>query len=235
MRGRNNRKGPNPLSRSYESNGGDVKIRGTALHIAEKYVQLARDAQSSGDRVASENYLQHAEHYYRVVAAAQAQMPQPQPVFRTDVDGDDEDERAEGNGFAGGQGYQAGGNPYQGEQPNFAGGDQPYFNGNGNMPAQGEDDTPRQGGQTDYPQQNRFDNRGGQEFRNNENRADFRQENRGGDQGGGQQHYRDRGEFRGRRRRPFRERYQDQGGPRNESAADSGQGSGTPDTPSGEE
>ena len=49
----NNRKGPNPLTRSYESNGPDVKIRGTALHIAEKYVQLARDAQASGDRVAN--------------------------------------------------------------------------------------------------------------------------------------------------------------------------------------
>ncbi len=50
MRGRN-LKGPNPLARTYESNGPDVKVRGTALHIAAKYVQLARDAQSSGDRV----------------------------------------------------------------------------------------------------------------------------------------------------------------------------------------
>ena len=63
MRGRNNRKGPNPLTRSYESNGPDVKIRGTAHHIAEKYLQLARDAQSSGDPVMAESYLQHAEHY----------------------------------------------------------------------------------------------------------------------------------------------------------------------------
>ena len=77
VRGRN-RKGPNPLSRSHESNGPDVKIRGTALHIAEKYVQLARDAQSSGDRVIAENYLQHAEHYFRIVAAAQSQSPQNQ-------------------------------------------------------------------------------------------------------------------------------------------------------------
>lgn len=70
MRGRNRGgKGPNPLTRTYESNGGDVKIRGTALHVAEKYVQLARDAQASGDRVASENYLQHAEHYYRIINA----------------------------------------------------------------------------------------------------------------------------------------------------------------------
>ena len=42
------RRGPNPLTRSYESNGPDVKVRGTPQHIAEKYVQLARDAHSSG-------------------------------------------------------------------------------------------------------------------------------------------------------------------------------------------
>lgn len=76
VRGRMNRKGPNPLTRSYESNGPDVKIRGTAQHIAEKYTQLARDAQVAGDPVACENYLQHAEHYFRIIAAAQAQMQQ---------------------------------------------------------------------------------------------------------------------------------------------------------------
>jgi hypothetical protein len=70
----NNRKGQNPLSRSYDSSGPDVKIRGTAQHIAEKYMNLARDSQSSGDRVMAENYLQHAEHYNRIIAAAQAQM-----------------------------------------------------------------------------------------------------------------------------------------------------------------
>jgi hypothetical protein len=74
MRGRN-RRGPNPLTRSYESNGPDVKVRGTAQHIAEKYTQLARDAHLSGDPVAAESYLQHAEHYYRLIAAAvQAQQ-----------------------------------------------------------------------------------------------------------------------------------------------------------------
>ena len=72
MRGRNNnRKGPNPLSRNFESNGPDVKIRGTAHHIGEKYLQLARDAQSGGDPVMAESYLQHAEHYFRLIAAAQ--------------------------------------------------------------------------------------------------------------------------------------------------------------------
>ncbi len=78
MRGRNNRKGPNPLTRSYESTGPDVKIRGTAQHVAEKYLQLARDAQSSGDTVVAENYLQHAEHYFRIIAAAQVAQQQAQ-------------------------------------------------------------------------------------------------------------------------------------------------------------
>lgn len=99
LRGRNNRKGPNPLTRAYESNGPDVKVRGTAQHIAEKYLQLARDAQSSGDPVMAESYLQHAEHYYRLIAAAHAaqqaqlgqQMGQPRPPADTDFDEDDDD------------------------------------------------------------------------------------------------------------------------------------------------
>ncbi|MCP4320229.1 MAG: DUF4167 domain-containing protein [Hyphomicrobiales bacterium] len=78
-RGRNNnnnngRKNGNPLSRSYDSTGPDVKIRGTAQHIADKYGAMARDALSSGDTVMAENYLQHAEHYNRIIASAQAQM-----------------------------------------------------------------------------------------------------------------------------------------------------------------
>ena len=67
------RKPQNPMSRNFESNGPDVKIRGNAAHIAEKYTTLARDCLSNGDRVIAENYLQHAEHYNRIVAAAQLQ------------------------------------------------------------------------------------------------------------------------------------------------------------------
>jgi hypothetical protein len=91
MRGRSNnnnnnnnnphRKSQNPLTRVYESNGPDVKIRGTASHIAEKYIQLARDAQSSGDPVAAENYYQHAEHYFRLIAVAQEQFRQQNPYY----------------------------------------------------------------------------------------------------------------------------------------------------------
>src|SRR6185437_213634 len=72
----------NPLSRMYESNGPEVKIRGSASHVAEKYLQLARDAQSSGDPVAAENFYQHAEHYFRLIAAAQEQFRQNNPYYQ---------------------------------------------------------------------------------------------------------------------------------------------------------
>jgi hypothetical protein len=93
----NNRRGQNPMTRVFESNGPDIKIRGTASHVAEKYVQLARDARSSGDPVAAENYYQHAEHYFRLIAAAQEQFRQNQPQPRSEnempsEDGDDDNE-----------------------------------------------------------------------------------------------------------------------------------------------
>lgn len=209
MRGRNHRKGPNPLTRSYESNGGDVKIRGTALHIAEKYVQLARDAQSSGDRVAAENYLQHAEHYYRLVAAAQALLPQAQPFVRNDDEMDDEDERFDRDGEFGDR------MPYQGQgggQQNFGAPEsQPYVNGNGQ--AAPDNETPR-GQPNQEGQQPRFENRG-----------------QGGQQGG-QGEQRERGDFRGRRRRPFRERYSDQG---QTPRADAPDGGAVPEAPVSED
>ena len=68
-RGRNQRRRPggaNP-NRALDSNGPDVRIRGTANQIYDKYLALARDASSSGDRVKAESYLQHAEHYFRVI------------------------------------------------------------------------------------------------------------------------------------------------------------------------
>jgi hypothetical protein len=80
QRGRNNRGGGNTggkpqqhnANRAFDSNGPDgVKVRGAAQGVYEKYQQLARDATSSGDRVLAENYLQHAEHYFRVLRAIQ--------------------------------------------------------------------------------------------------------------------------------------------------------------------
>src|SRR5215470_2181284 len=93
----NNRRSQNPMTRVFESNGPDIKIRGTASHIAEKYLQLARDARSSGDPVAAENYYQHAEHYFRLIAAAQEQFRQnqPQQPRPDEVVADDGDEDSE--------------------------------------------------------------------------------------------------------------------------------------------
>jgi len=102
MRGRNNRKGPNPLTRTYESNGPDVKIRGTAHHVAEKYLQLARDAHTSSDPVMAESYLQHAEHYFRLIAAAQLAQQQAQPGFvRPQNESQDADEGDDDDDFGG--------------------------------------------------------------------------------------------------------------------------------------
>ena len=77
-RGNNGNKNQNPLNRSYDSNGPDVRIRGNASHIAEKYTALARDAIASGDGVMAENYYQHAEHYNRIIMAANAAREEEQ-------------------------------------------------------------------------------------------------------------------------------------------------------------
>ena len=74
-----------PMNRNhvFDSNGPDVRVRGTAQQLFEKYLQLGRDATSSGDRVNAESYFQHAEHYFRILnamnqAAQQGQAQAPQ-------------------------------------------------------------------------------------------------------------------------------------------------------------
>jgi hypothetical protein len=93
--------GGNPMHRGFESNGPDVKIRGTAQHIAEKYAQLGRDAQASGDHVLAESYLQHAEHYYRMIAAYQAQFAQDGPREEGEEGADGGMEAPEGEDMGG--------------------------------------------------------------------------------------------------------------------------------------
>ena len=87
-RGRGNPRRPNnsnaPRTQVFESNGPEVRVRGTVNQVLEKYLALARDASSAGDYVSAENYFQHAEHYYRILGAnggnqgGQQQGGQPQ-------------------------------------------------------------------------------------------------------------------------------------------------------------
>ena len=242
MRGRHNnnhhRKSQNPLTRVYESNGPDVKIRGTASHVAEKYIQLARDSQSSGDPVAAENYYQHAEHYFRLIAAAQEQfrqqntlnpqqpqqtggMPQQGAADNYDDDGDDQPMQGQNEPHA-----------PRGDQP------QPYMQQNA-QPFPPRDQQPQQGGRPQHQQnyqprpqqQGGYNNQGGspegQEMgglpsfitggqpQNNGGAAEG--QNQGGNNSN--DHYNDRGPNRfGRHRRRHRgPRHDMQGGQSNQS------------------
>jgi len=69
-----------PLNRNhvFDSSGPDVRVRGTAQQLFEKYLQLGRDATSSGDRVMAESYFQHAEHYFRILNAMNQAVQQNQ-------------------------------------------------------------------------------------------------------------------------------------------------------------
>jgi hypothetical protein len=161
QRGRNNnggRKHVNPLSRNFESNGPDVKVRGNAAHVAEKYLQLARDAQSSGDPVLAENYLQHAEHYFRIVAAAQqAQQYRDQPGAQAPEVDEDDDFPAINDRFASPEPLQRFQQPQpqpgSGDQPTFAGAEASAEEGGEQAQPQGEAATAEEGGQNFQGQQ----------------------------------------------------------------------------------
>lgn len=104
QRGRNRKPGGSPNNanntnpnRSWDSQGPEnIKVRGNAQTVYERYQQLARDAASGGDRVLAENYLQHAEHYFRVLRALQPMRPVSEIAARElsnqgfDIDFEDE-------------------------------------------------------------------------------------------------------------------------------------------------
>ena len=73
---RNRPSGGNVVNRVFDSSGPEGKVRGTPQQIIDKYNQLARDAQLSNDRVAAENFQQHAEHYLRLLSEAQREQEQ---------------------------------------------------------------------------------------------------------------------------------------------------------------
>lgn len=99
--GRNNRPQHN-RNQTFDSSGPEGKVRGTANQVYEKYLALARDASSSGDRVTAENFFQHAEHYFRIMVASGQQM-RPRPFGEDGVEGDLDDA--------------ADGQPYPADQP----------------------------------------------------------------------------------------------------------------------
>jgi hypothetical protein len=162
----------------YESNGPDVKVRGTAQTVADKYLQLGRDAQVSGDIVMAESYYQHAEHYLRILAAAQAYQQQMQQQYRRPDDefGDDEEMEGASEGDDG--------QPEIGERPGFA------ADAQGDQPEGFDQGEPRR----DYQQNNRGNDHQGQgRDRHDRNRDRFRprwDRNRGEGDGNryGQQH-----------------------------------------------
>ena len=174
--------GGNPLNRVYESNGPDVKVRGTAQTVADKYLQLGRDAQVAGDIVMAESYFQHAEHYLRILVAAQAYQQQMQQQYRRPEDEFGDDEEMEG----GAEGDDS--QPDVGDRQNFAGegGEQPE----GFDQGQERRDYPQNNNNRDYQQGRTPDHQGQGRDRNDRNRGNFRPrwENRR-DQGGEQGRY----------------------------------------------
>jgi len=180
--------GGNPGNRVLDSNGPDVKLRGTAQTIAEKYMQLARDAASSGDRVMAESYYQHADHYYRLWLAAQ---PAGQPIQfsrRLDEDVEDLEAPAEGDDEAaeqqGGEPTEAGEVAAQSEA-GAAEGDAPVADDQG----QGQ----RNFRQRDNRDQGNRDQQGGGRFRNrwprrgDRNAQDSRDTNAAGPEASGEE------------------------------------------------
>src|SRR5947209_6277206 len=85
---------------SFDSNGPNVKIRGNAYQVFERYIALAREAQTSGDRIAAENLYQHAEHYFRIMNAQGdgQQHGQPRPTTPADLDMNAGDGQGDGQG-----------------------------------------------------------------------------------------------------------------------------------------
>lgn len=115
-RGRTNRKqhggggGGQSRTHTFDSNGPDGRVRGNARQVYEKYLSLARDAYSAGDRVAAEAYFQHAEHYFRILSDTTDPTPrrpqeerQPQAYSQDDGDYGNDDDDQSVNGHGGGE------------------------------------------------------------------------------------------------------------------------------------
>jgi hypothetical protein len=88
--GNGGKRGNNNRSQVFDSNGPDVRIRGTAYQVHEKYLVLAKDASSAGDLILSESYLQHAEHYQRIINSWTAESNDSYSTYESDKNEENE-------------------------------------------------------------------------------------------------------------------------------------------------
>ncbi len=119
-----------PLNRNhvFDSNGPEIRIRGTAQQLFEKYLQLGRDATSSGDRVTAEAFFQHAEHYFRILNAMNQAQQQGQPNGQAAQQHPQANQRRnyqQGDGYQGNDDGQGQGDGDDGDQRAPGMGDQP--------------------------------------------------------------------------------------------------------------
>jgi hypothetical protein len=150
----------NIINRVFDSSGPDGKVRGTPQQIIEKYLFLARDAQLSNDRVAAENFLQHAEHYTRLLSEAQRELAAEQEARQSQqgqhVSNQGNANQGGGNQNSGNQngGNQNGGNQNSGGQNS---GGQSAYNA---QPRQNNDRNERRDDRGDYRAADPRDDRG---------------------------------------------------------------------------
>lgn len=163
----------NIINRVFDSSGPEGKVRGTPQQIIEKYQALARDAQLSNDRVAAENFSQHAEHYTRMLGEAMREMAQEQEQ-RQQYQGSNQNGGQNGQPNGNGQN----GNQYGGQNGNPNGGQNGNQNGNQNGGQNGGQNGQRNDRQGDYRDQRSDqprEQRG--EYRDNrQDRSDYRPE-----------------------------------------------------------
>ncbi|MTH65095.1 DUF4167 domain-containing protein [Paracoccus shanxieyensis] len=153
----------NVVNRVFDSSGPEGKVRGTPQQIIEKYLTLARDAQLSNDRVAEQSFLQHAEHYTRMLGEAQREQAerQSQNGFHRDDDRDDTGQHGDGSHNNGGQNN--GGQNNGGQQ---------------HAPRQDRDENGHRRDDNRRDDNRRDDNRRDQQNRRDDNRNDNRQDRR---------------------------------------------------------
>jgi hypothetical protein len=176
-------------NRAFDSNGPEgAKVRGNAQHVFEKYQQLARDASAAGDRVLGENYLQHAEHYFRLLRAMQPTRPASEILgrdhFSSGFDIDFEDEGAQAQSEAADAASAEAGETAETWQARETGGDRP------------RDDRPRDAQPRDAQRDDRPRDDRARDDRQRDDRP--RYENRDRNDGGNR-------DGQGRRDRPWRD------------------------------